>query len=562
LFVFSERVYASGEVVAWGDNNDGQCNVPAPNTSFTTAAAGWFHSLGLKADGTIAAWGHNEYGECNVPEPNTGFKVIAANGFHSLGLKQDGSIAAWGSNSEGECNVPEPNTGFKAIAAGSEHSLGLKTNGSVTAWGNNADNQCNVPEPNTGFITIAAGAYHSLGLKANGSIAAWGHNRYGECNVPAPNTGFIAIAAGGYCSSGLKQDGSVVTWGDIEEGGFVMPEPNTGFTAIATSGLISVGLKQNGSIAVWGYTFYGDFTVPEPNARFSVIATNGDFILGVRRFNINITKCTITAGKTQGQDAIKVSGTVELPAELDFNDVNHIDVNIVSLTDNKSVYTQTVDANVVKGKFQYKAKSAITSLTVDSKKGTFSITGKNINLTGLTTPMKLNLTMSGVNTGDHKVSGDADELAINGTKKLIPTRLMRTYDDKLVVNKAKAKHNSKKAFSDTLTVGGDMAVIVTDVNLCNYDVNFVWGTNKFSVGPGSFKAAKTGHLYKCSKVAADANGNAGTVTAQLDIDKATFTLSVTGADGLDATSSSIPFEIRFADFNEMVNVYRTTGRSW
>jgi hypothetical protein len=133
------------------------------------------------------------------------------------------------------------------------------------------------------------------------------------------------------------------------------------------------------------------------------------------------------------------------------------------------------------------------------------------------------------------------------------------YKDTLVVNKAKAKHS---ASSDTLSVTGDIAVIDTDVNLCSKDVNFVWGGQMFSVPPSSFKASKTGHLFKCSKVVADANGEPGIVTAQVDTDKATFTVSVNGANAIDATLGSIPFGISFADFNETVPVNSVTGRSW
>ena len=38
-------------------------------------------------DGSIVAWGRNEFGECNVPAPNTDFVAVAAGGSHSLGLK-------------------------------------------------------------------------------------------------------------------------------------------------------------------------------------------------------------------------------------------------------------------------------------------------------------------------------------------------------------------------------------------------------------------------------------------------------------------------------------------
>ncbi|GAG35505.1 unnamed protein product, partial [marine sediment metagenome] len=33
-------------IVAWGRNNHGQLNVPAPNTDFLAVAAGDYHSLG------------------------------------------------------------------------------------------------------------------------------------------------------------------------------------------------------------------------------------------------------------------------------------------------------------------------------------------------------------------------------------------------------------------------------------------------------------------------------------------------------------------------------------
>ena len=76
-------------------------------------------------------------------------------------------------------------------------------------------------------------------------------------------------------------------------------------------------------------------------------------------------------------------------------------------------------------------------------------------------------------------------------------------------------------------------------------------------------ASKTGHLYKCRKVIADANdGNTGLVTASIDIDKSTFCVSISAADSLDVTSGYIKFGVNFADFNEAVDVNRITKRSY
>ena len=100
--------------------------VPEPNSGFVALAAGRYHSLGLKSNGSIVAWGSNDNGQCDVPEPNSGFVAVAAGSVHSLGLKSDGSIVAWGGNDDGQCDVPSPNSGFVAVAAGTVHSLGLK----------------------------------------------------------------------------------------------------------------------------------------------------------------------------------------------------------------------------------------------------------------------------------------------------------------------------------------------------------------------------------------------------------------------------------------------------
>jgi hypothetical protein len=92
--------------------------VPAPNSGFTTVAAGWRHSLGLKADGSVVAWGRNDHLQCLVPDPNSGFIAIAGGSSHSLGLKGDGSVVPWGGNDYGQRNSPEPNHIYIGVSAG------------------------------------------------------------------------------------------------------------------------------------------------------------------------------------------------------------------------------------------------------------------------------------------------------------------------------------------------------------------------------------------------------------------------------------------------------------
>ncbi len=255
---------SDGSILAWGNNDYGQCNVPSPNSGFVAVAAGANHSLGLKSDGSVAAWGLNDSVQCNVPLPNSNFVAVAASEFHSLGLKSDGTVVVWG---QPYYTIPSPNSDFVAVATGFDHWLGLKSDGSVVAWGNNWCGQSDVPLPNSNFVAVAASEFHSLGLKSDGSVVAWGWDNDGQCSVPPPNSGFVAVAAGESHSLGLKSDGSVVAWGSDNDRQCTVPPPNSGFVAVAAGANHSLGLKSDGSVVVWGHNDYGN-NPPNPNSGF------------------------------------------------------------------------------------------------------------------------------------------------------------------------------------------------------------------------------------------------------------------------------------------------------
>jgi hypothetical protein len=71
--------------------------VPAPNEGFVAVAAGEFHSLGLKSDGRIVAWGWNDYGQCDVPAPAAADSFVAvAGGYgHSLAVKHPRKVSTF-----------------------------------------------------------------------------------------------------------------------------------------------------------------------------------------------------------------------------------------------------------------------------------------------------------------------------------------------------------------------------------------------------------------------------------------------------------------------------------
>lgn len=69
-----------------------------------TIAAGEHYSAVLNINGTVIAFGDNDYGQCNVSEW-TDIVAISAGSSHTVGLKSDGTVVAVGSNNYGQCLV-------------------------------------------------------------------------------------------------------------------------------------------------------------------------------------------------------------------------------------------------------------------------------------------------------------------------------------------------------------------------------------------------------------------------------------------------------------------------
>lgn len=129
-------------------------------------AAGWHHTLGLRADGTVLAVGENIIGQCDVGAWS-GITQVAAGAYHSVGLREDGTVLAVGDNSQGQCEVSTW-TDIVAIAAATADTIGLKADGSVVACGLHADKVSGWR--NVAFIT--GGSYSIGALDNKGAMLA------------------------------------------------------------------------------------------------------------------------------------------------------------------------------------------------------------------------------------------------------------------------------------------------------------------------------------------------------------------------------------------------------
>ncbi len=277
---------AATSVVAWGDNWQGQTDVPADLTNVLAVAGGGYHSLALKENGTVVAWGYDDYGQTDVPADLTNAVAIAAGGNHSLALMSNGKVVAWGLDFSGQATAPADLSNVVSIAAGHAHSLALKRDGTVVAWGDNADGQTKVPDGLTNVLAIAAGGDHSLALKEDGTVVAWGYNDFGQTNVPDGLTNVVAITAAGSHSLALKGDGTAVAWGSNSCGQTNVPDDLIDVVAVAAGIVHCLALKADGTVAAWDCYNYGQTNVPDGLTNVVAIAAGYQHSLALVAGNV------------------------------------------------------------------------------------------------------------------------------------------------------------------------------------------------------------------------------------------------------------------------------------
>ena len=289
----------SGKVIAWGNNNSGQCTVPqAAQTDVSAIAGGDYHTIALK-NTEVLAWGRNSEGQCTVPEDAKGGVFhIAGGGYHTVAIK-GGRVLAWGSNGYGQCNVPvDALNGVTAIAAGRYHTIALKA-GEVLAWGSATNGHLNVPEDaKSEVIAISTALYNTVALKSDGTVVVWGSYNgvvtptptdLGVCTqIAAGDTFIMAInctvdSSPSSSSSSLSSSSStcwgITVWKDPDNLVYNLDNPPFGMQSIDqlfySEGSI-IALDISGKVWAWGRNQYGECNIPKNLGRcWRITAANG-----------------------------------------------------------------------------------------------------------------------------------------------------------------------------------------------------------------------------------------------------------------------------------------------
>jgi alpha-tubulin suppressor-like RCC1 family protein len=338
---FTVGIKADGSLWTWGLGGSGQLgngigDAHSPQhigtSTWTHIAAGDAHVLAIRADGTLWGWGSNSHCQVgnnsnnNVTAPvqiTTGagpWIAVAAGYQHSLAIRADGTLWAWGDNGDGQLGlnsgtitqekVPTQVTFVSApwqyISAGDYFSFGITASGSTFGWGlgtsgqlGNGGSTQNHPvqptwtntnissglNPNTNLTDAKpslaiAGGWGGFLIRQNGSLFSWGYGGADALGISSPPsqqlepvqvgsaTTWVQIAGGDSQTLALQGNGTLWGWGEniYGEVGNNSTSPRVTPTQIGSSSewtkvfarqQASFGIRADGTLWAWGYNDSG-----------------------------------------------------------------------------------------------------------------------------------------------------------------------------------------------------------------------------------------------------------------------------------------------------------------
>ncbi len=260
-------VMASGKLVTWGLNVNGQTSLPTflQTKHVTQVETGVNWALVLRDDGVVNAWGANQFKQLNIPS-SAQRNITAISTFygHALALKSDGTVVAWGRNNSGQTNVPSYVNNIIAVSAGHEHSLALTRSKKVVGWGHPHLVHPSYIASLTNIKAISAGFDHSLALREDGTVACWRSSKngapdLGQCRGVSRLRNIVEISAGRQFSVARASDGTVYGWGvnTFRQIDFAAAKLDRNLVRVVRAGYVNSAVAlTTGGVAMLGDTRY------------------------------------------------------------------------------------------------------------------------------------------------------------------------------------------------------------------------------------------------------------------------------------------------------------------
>lgn len=217
-------LHRNGDVVAWGDNDYGQCNpgdLTHPWLDRSTViisnavqiCVGEHFTAALLSSGDVTVWGRNAYGQVDPANhgvvdmggPNvvvSGMKQISCGDLYIIALGEDGNVYGWGRNARSQVDpinasaehltpeIPVHTSGRAVlVAAGYRCTFVVEDGGDLIGWGYNDYRQVDIDKDYAGIdgkktyekgIVGVSVHYHTLCVDVDGNVYGWGRNSYHE----------------------------------------------------------------------------------------------------------------------------------------------------------------------------------------------------------------------------------------------------------------------------------------------------------------------------------------------------------------------------------------------
>ena len=345
---FSCGLLGNGSIVCWGDNTDGQLNVPAGTYKSVDASAFQNNVCAIRTDDTLACWGSPAEGMTTPPAGT--FKDVSMGLVHSCAVRTDGTMACWGR----DWWMPVTdlmwidNSNFAKVAAGFEYSCGLKNDGSILCWGGGGVGQTNPPSPEGPYTAISAGYTGSCALRTTGELVCWG-NRFGTEGVAPAGSNWTGVGGGavGYCA--VNSAGGISCGHTDYPDLFTNNAPAGTYVQVDMGGSHACGILSDGSANCWsGSPTPLPFSLTPPVIVVSPATAAGNLALQVNAL-VSSGAISASAAATLGEMAKTAAGMYAegktIPAYNKIGEyINHVNALLKSKKISQATATALISA--------------------------------------------------------------------------------------------------------------------------------------------------------------------------------------------------------------------------
>lgn len=252
---------SDGLVRCWGDDGDGQLQVP--DKKFRHISADYERTCGVTRDQGIVCWGNTDGGGHAPPAGR--YLDVASSGGHSCGLRDDGGIVCWGTSYPPRSSLEGT---FAALDTDTYQTCGIDSAGAINCVGKDDHGQGEVPQGS--FTQVSVGSYHVCALEASGAIQCWGCKgsddydgrslNKGQCKAPAGE--YKEVHAGVESSCALAVDGTLSCWGK----GMARKKgkPSEPLETLDLDSHHACGVTAEDGLVCWGDDNVGQSSPPAP----------------------------------------------------------------------------------------------------------------------------------------------------------------------------------------------------------------------------------------------------------------------------------------------------------